>query len=153
MTAPLLALVAALAAGAPDTLLRSPSPVGVAETVSRLAAAATAQGMTIFATVDHAANAAAVGMNLLPTTLVILGNPRAGTLLMQCSPAVAAELPLRILVWQDAEGRTWVGHQDPQELVARHGLEECRGIVERIAGALATLRRTATAPLGSEPGG
>lgn len=152
MTAPLLALLAAVAGSPADTLLRSPSPVGVAQTVTRLAAAATAQGMTIFATVDHAANAAGVGMTLPPTTVVIVGNPRAGTLLMQCAPAVAVDLPLRILVWEDAEGRTWVGHQDPQELLARYGLGGCRAIVERISGVLATLRREATAPRGGGEG-
>jgi len=153
MTASLLALVVALTGSPADTLLRSLSPVGVAQTVTRLAAAATAQGMTIFATVDHAANATGVGMTLPPTTVVILGNPRAGTLLMQCAPAVAVDLPLRILIWEDGEGRTWIGHRDPQELVAQYGLEGCRAIIERISGVLATLRREATAPGSGGDGG
>ncbi len=148
MIAPMLVLVGALAGSPADTLLRNQSPLGVAQTVTRVVAAATAQGMTIFATDDHAANATGVGMTLSPTTVVILGNPRAGTLLMQCAPAVAVDLPLRILVWKDAEGRTWVGHQDPLELVARYGMEGCRAVVERMAGVLATLRREATAPRG-----
>lgn len=148
MTVPVLALIAALVVGPADTLLRTPSPVGVAETVSRLTTAATAQGMTIFATVDHAANAAGVGMTLPPTIVVILGNPRAGTLLMQCAPTVAVDLPLRILVWEDGEGRTWVGHRDPLELVERYRMEGCRPVLERIAGVLATIRREATAPRG-----
>ncbi|MFN2315352.1 MAG: DUF302 domain-containing protein [Gemmatimonadales bacterium] len=126
-----------------DTLLRTQSSLGVAQTVVRLRTAAESRGLTIFAVVDHAANARAVDLPLAASTLVLLGNPRAGTLLMQCDPSVAADLPLRMLVWEDAEGRTWVGHHDARALATRYDLAACQETVDRIVGVLEALRREA----------
>lgn len=141
----MLAVLAALAlATAPaDTLLRTQSSLAVAPTVVRLRTAAESRGLTIFAEVDHAANARAVDLSLAPSTLILLGNPRAGTLLMQCDPAVAADLPLRMLVWEDAEGRTWVGHSDARLLASRYDLVACQETIDRIVGVLEALRREA----------
>lgn len=123
----------------------------MSETVTRLLTAAESRGLTIFAVVDHAANARQADLALPPTTLVLLGNPRAGTLLMQCDPAVAVDLPLRMLVWQDAEGRTWVGHQPVSLLRTRYQLESCGEVLERLKGVLEALRREA-AGAGGEDG-
>ena len=95
---------------------------GPQETMSRLEAAVTAEGMTVFAHVDHAAGAAAAGLTLRPTDLLIFGNARGGTPLMQAVQTIGLDLPLRILVWQDAAGQTWLAWNDPLWLAHRHGL-------------------------------
>jgi uncharacterized protein (DUF302 family) len=135
---------------APDTLVRTRSSHPVAETVTRLRTAAESRGLTIFAVVDHAANARQADLDLPPTTLVILGNPRAGTLLMHCDPAVAVELPLRMLVWEDSEARTWIGHQPVSLLRMRYRLEACGEVLERIEGVLEVLRREAAGAGGGD---
>ena len=88
-----------------DGLITVASAHPVAETVDRLAAAAAAAGMTVFARVDHAAGAADAGMSLRPTELILVGNPRGGTPLMQDGQTAGIDLPLRALAWEDAGGR------------------------------------------------
>jgi uncharacterized protein (DUF302 family) len=79
------------------------------------------KGVTVFAVVDHSGEAAKVGMSLPPTKLLIFGNPKAGTPLMAAAPSAALDLPLKILVWQDAGGKVWVSYNSPQYLQRRHG--------------------------------
>ena len=93
------------------------------ETMDRLAAAVTARGAAVVARVDHAAAAGAVGLALPPTEVLIFGNPRAGTPLMQAAQTIGIDLPLKALVWRDASGATFVGYDDPRWLARRHGLE------------------------------
>ena len=92
-------------------------------TKDRLAAAATARGAAVVARIDHAAAAAAVGLALPPTEVLVFGNPRAGTPLMQAAQTIGVDLPLRALVWRDASGMTFVGYNDPRWLARRHGAE------------------------------
>ena len=105
----------------PDGLTTFKSMFGPTETMDRLAAAVTGRGMAVLARIDHAAAAAKVGMALRPTEVLIFGNPRAGTPLMQASQTLGIDLPLRALVWQDEAGATWLGYNDPQWLARRHG--------------------------------
>src|SRR5258708_3666202 len=107
---------------APDGLVTSTSKAGPTETMDRLVAAVTARGMAGMARIDHAAAAAAAGMDLRPTKSLIFGAPRAGPPLMQAAQALGIDLPLRTLVWQDEAGATWLGYYDPQWLAARHGV-------------------------------
>ncbi len=144
-------LLTPLPAGAvTDTLVRTQSSLPAAETVTRLRTAAESRGLTIFAVVDHAASARQAELVLPPTTLVILGNPRAGTLLMHCDPAVAVDLPLRMLIWEDREGRTWIGHQPVSLLRARYRLDSCGEVLDRIEGVLEALRREAAGAGGED---
>ena len=92
-----------------------------AATVERLRGGITARGLKIFASVDHAAAAADVGMDLAPEEVILFGSPKAGTPLMRSDPRVGVELPLRILIWQDSEGAV-LGYQDPRELAAPYEL-------------------------------
>jgi uncharacterized protein (DUF302 family) len=92
-------------------------------TMDRLAAAVAARGATVLARVDHAASAATVGLELAPTEVLVFGNPRVGTLLMQAAQTIGIDLPLRTLVWRDASGATYVGYNDPRWLARRHGVE------------------------------
>jgi uncharacterized protein (DUF302 family) len=90
--------------------------------MSRLEAEVKARGMTVFAHIDHAAGASAIGLPLRPTDLLILGNAKGGTPLMQSVQTIGIDLPLKILVWQDAAGSTWLSYNDPSWFAKRHGL-------------------------------
>lgn len=100
-------------------------------------------GLLHVATIDHAANAASIGEELRPTTLLIFGNPEAGTPLMQESQSIGIDLPQKLLVWEDADGEVNVTYNDPAYLAARHGLEKQDDRIERIDEALATLADSA----------
>jgi uncharacterized protein (DUF302 family) len=106
----------------PDGLTMRLSHYGPKETMDRLADAVAKHGLTIVARVDHAAAAAHVGMELRPTAVLIFGNPRVGTPLMQASKTLGIDLPLKAMVWQDEEGNTCVAYNDPKWLAQRHGV-------------------------------
>src|SRR5213594_1309510 len=103
-------------------IIDQPSQHSVEQTVERLTALLHAKGVTLFALVDHSGEAAKVGMKMPPTKLLIFGNPKSGTPLMLASPSVAIDLPLKILVWEDADGRVWLSYNSPGHLQARHHL-------------------------------
>ena len=105
-----------------EGLITIPSSFDPKETMDRLEAALRASGVTIFARIDHAAGAAEVGESLRPTELLIFGNPKAGTPLMQAEQTIGIDLPLKALVWQDAAGKTQVSYNEPAFLAKRHGL-------------------------------
>ena len=118
------------------------------DTMDRLEAAVKAKGLTVFAHVDHAAGAAAVGLPLRPTDLLVFGNARGGTPLMQSAQTIAIDLPLKILVWQDATGATWLSYNDPSWLAKRHGVN---ADVEATVSALTTaVHAVAKAAAGSQ---
>ena len=123
------------------------SGFGPKETMSRLAAEVTAKGMTVFARIDHAAGAAAVGLPLRATELLIFGNARGGTPLMQTAQTIGIDLPLKALVLEDTAGKTWLAYNDPAWLAQRHGLgPEADATVGAMTAALAALARAATSP-------
>src|SRR5690242_8856918 len=127
-------------AGEGLTTLRSDFPVET--TVARLEAAAQAKGLTLFARIDHSAGAAAVGLSLRPTVLVIFGNARGGTPLMQAQQTAGIDLPLKALVWQDDSGATRLSYNEPAWIAARHGLDSPDdATVRALTGALAALAR------------
>ncbi len=105
-----------------DGVITRPSPYSAPETVARLEAEIARRGLTMFARFDHAANARAVGMTMPAATVLVFGSPRAGTPPMLEAPLLALELPLRVLVREDAGGGTFVSYQDPAFLAARYGL-------------------------------
>jgi uncharacterized protein (DUF302 family) len=106
---------------AADGLTTIESKFSPQETMARLEAAVGAKGMTVFAHIDHAAGAAAVDMKLRPTDLLIFGNAKGGTPAMQLLQTIGIDLPLKVLVWQDEAGITWLSYNDPVWLVERHG--------------------------------
>jgi uncharacterized protein (DUF302 family) len=107
----------------PDGLVTTLSAHSAKDTLDRLAANITKRGMAVFARVDHAAAAAEVGMTLGPTVVVIFGSPKAGTPLMQAKQTMGIDLPLKMLVWQDAAGKVWLSYNDPKWLAQRHGID------------------------------
>jgi uncharacterized protein (DUF302 family) len=131
---------------AAEGLITMRSGRGPKDTMNRLEAQAKAKGMTVFARIDHAAGAAEVGLPLYPTELLIFGNAKAGTPLMQSMQTIGIDLPLKALVWQDASGNTWLSYNDPGWLVKRHGLgRDAEPTVSAMAAALDAMARAATA--------
>jgi uncharacterized protein (DUF302 family) len=99
-----------------------PSNHSVDQTVERLRGILQAKGVTLFALVDHSGEAEKVGMKMPPTRLLIFGSPKAGTPLMLAAPSIAIDLPLKVLVWEDARGKVWVTYNSPGYLQERHNL-------------------------------
>ena len=94
----------------------------VEETVDRLKGILQSKGVALFAMIDHSGEAQKVGMKMPPTKLLIFGSPKAGTPLMLAAPSVAIDLPLKILVWEDAQGKVWVSYNSREYLLQRHGI-------------------------------
>jgi uncharacterized protein (DUF302 family) len=99
-----------------------PSAHSVDATVEKLKAILNAKSVTLFALVDHSGEAEKAGMAMPPTKLLIFGSPKAGTPLMQATPSIAIDLPLKILVWEDAAGKAWVSYNAPDYLRERHNV-------------------------------
>jgi uncharacterized protein (DUF302 family) len=118
------------------------------ETMDRLEAEIRAQGMTVFARIDHAAGAAEAGLKLPPTELIIFGNARGGTPLMQAVQTVGIDLPLKALVWEDASGTTWLSYNEPRWIARRHGLGNAQPVVSKMTAALSAISRKATEKVG-----
>ncbi len=121
---------------AADGLVVKKSPFTVLKTTTRLEKALKVKGMHVFARIDHAANAQKAGLKLRPAIVVIFGNPKIGTKLMQCAQTVAIDLPQKILIWKDAGGQVWIGYNDPFYLSRRHHLKGCDPVLKKINDAL-----------------
>src|SRR6516164_3688695 len=130
---------------AADGLITIKSAFGPAETMKRLEAEVKAKGLTVFAHINHAEGASAVGLSLRPTDLLIFGNAKGGTPLMQSMQTIGIDLPLKALVWQDEKGTTWLSYNDPGFLAKRHGEgSESDAAVRAMAAALDSVARAAT---------
>jgi uncharacterized protein (DUF302 family) len=121
------------------------SNFSVVETGNRLQRNLEEKGMRIVARINHAAGAASVDMVLRPTELLIFGNPKVGTPLMQCEQTVAIDLPQKMLIWEDESGTVWLSYNDPQYLAERHDIKGCEENIRKVAGALANFADAATA--------
>jgi uncharacterized protein (DUF302 family) len=117
-----------------------PSNHSVDETVAKLMGILQTKGVTLFALVDHSGEAEKVGMKMRPTKLLIFGNPKAGTPVMLAAPTTAIDLPLKILIWEDAQGKVWVTYNSSAYLQERHGVPP--ELLQNI-GAVETLARNA----------
>ena len=132
---------------AADGLITIESRYGPEETMNRFEAEVRARGMTVFAHIDHAAGAAAIGLPLRPTELLIFGNAKTGTPLMQSTQMLGIDLPLKALVWQDASGTAWLSYNDPAFLARRHGLDGVDNtIINAMAAALEAIASKVTTP-------
>ncbi|MBE9534691.1 MAG: DUF302 domain-containing protein [Proteobacteria bacterium] len=118
----------------------------VKTTVDRLENILREKGMTVFIRINHAEGAQKVGKKLRPTELIIFGNPKVGTPLMQCGQSVAIDLPQKALIWQDEAGQVWLSYNDPKYLASRHSIKECDEIIKKIEKALGNFARMATMP-------
>jgi uncharacterized protein (DUF302 family) len=105
-----------------EGLITIPANQSVDQTVEKLKTILQAKNVALFALIDHSGEAGKIGMSMRPTKLLIFGSPKAGTPLMLAAPSVAIDLPLKILVWEDAEGKTWISYNAPAYLRDRHNL-------------------------------
>jgi len=130
---------------AADGLTTIASSFGPKETMDRLETEIKARGMTVFSRIDHAAGAAEVGLPLRPTELLIFGNAKAGTPLMQADQAIGIDLPLKALVFEDTAGKVWLSYNDPSWPARRHGLGAAAAqTVNAMAAALYAVATKAT---------
>ena len=113
-----------MASTADNGIVNTPSIYSVDQTVERLEDILRVKGITLFALVDHSREAAKVGMTMRLTKLLIFGNPKAGTPLMLAAPGRAIDLPLKILVWEDDQGKVWISYNCQEYLQKRHGLPQ-----------------------------
>ena len=118
----------------------------VKTTVDRLESILREKGMTVFIRINHAEEAQKVGKKLRPTELIIFGNPKVGTPLMQCGQSVGIDLPQKALIWQDEAGQVWLSYNDPKYLASRHSIKECGEVIKKIEKALGNFARMATMP-------
>ena len=109
---------------ADNGIVRKPSNHSVDQTVENLKNILQSKGITIFAVIDHSGEAEKVGMKMPPTKLLIFGSPKAGTPLMLAAPSIAIDLPLKILVWEDGQGKVWLSYNSPEYLMKRHGVPQ-----------------------------
>ena len=127
-------------------LVTLPSAHGASETVERLKALLAQKGIEVFAQIDHAAGARTVGLPLRPTQVLIFGNPKAGTPLMQSRQTIGLDLPLRALVWEDEAGKVWLTYRRVEALARQHHVTGRDDAVKALDDGLAGLTRAVTAP-------
>ena len=122
-------------------IVNKPSKHSVDETLAKLQEILHAKGIAVFALIDHSGEAAKVGMKMRPTKLLIFGNPKGGTPLMVAAPSIAIDLPLKILISEDDQGKVWVSYNTPEYLAERHGLpphlEQNIGFIDTLAANVA----------------
>ena len=142
----LIALAALLGstAQASEGMITLKSAYSVKQTTDRLDSLLRSKGMTVMKRIDHAAGAASVGKQLRPTELLIFGNPKIGTPLMQCNPNVAIDLPQKALIWEDDSGQVWLAYNDPNYLALRHDLRGCEEVLAKVSAALGNFATAAT---------
>ena len=141
----LLSLLFSLSAQAADGMIEMKSAHSAADTATRLVAVIETRKLNLFARIDHAAGAKKIDKMLRPTEVFIFGNPMGGTPLMECAQSIGIDLPLKMLIWQTAEGNVMVGYNDPAWLAKRHGTA-CEPAVGNISKALNGIAAAVAAP-------
>lgn len=141
---PFILLLCSGAVMAADGLIAVKSNHSVAATADKLEAVLSEKGMKVMNRINHTAGAETAGLELRPTVVVIFGNPKVGTPLMQCAQSVAVDLPQKALIWEDEEGQVWLGYNDPDYLKTRHAIEGCDAVLEKVSGALSSFAKAAT---------
>ena len=128
----------------PEGMIIRQSRYEPGETAERVIAAVEARGLTVMAQVDHAAAAAGVGLELRPTKVIMFGAARGGTPVMEAAQTAGIDLPLKMLVWEDKEGSTWLGYNDPNWIAVRHGAGAASAAIEAMGRALAAVALAAS---------
>ena len=136
-------LCIAVPALAAEGLVTVASSFNVGETADRLENVLHAKGMTLFNRIKHSAAAADIGVELRKTELIIFGNPKVGSPLMQCQQSVAIDLPQKALIWEDADAKVWISYNDPAYLQKRHAITGCEAVLIKITKALAGITKAA----------
>lgn len=142
----MLLMAACSFAHADDGLIRLKSPHTATGTIDKLEKILLSKGMTVFKRVSHSTGAAKVGLSLRPTELLIFGNPKVGTPLMQCAQTAAIDLPQKALAYEDDKGQTWLAYNDPKYVANRHNVKGCDKVIAKITGALSKFANAAIKP-------
>ncbi|XQW86593.1 DUF302 domain-containing protein [Thalassotalea piscium] len=130
---------------ASDGLVKYKSQYSVKETADRFEQVIKSKGLTLFARIDHQKNATGAELKLRPTEVIIFGNPKIGTLLMQCEQNVAIDLPQKVLVSEDANNQVWLSYNQPNYLMERHTIKGCDKVLRKISGVLSQLSEATVA--------
>jgi uncharacterized protein (DUF302 family) len=138
-----LTFLVSYSACAQDGLINLESMYTVQETADRFETAAKENGLTIFVRINHQNNAASVNMELRPTEVIIFGNPKVGTPLMQCAQEVGIDLPQKVLIFEDENEKVWLSYNNPDYLNKRHNIKGCDSVLSKIAGVLSKLSAAA----------
>lgn len=142
----LLAFVSQAPLAGAGSIVVTRSAHDVNETINRLEAALRAKGVTIFARIDHAANARGVDVALRPVQLLIFGNPKLGSPLLASNPMVGLDLPMKALAWEDADGKVWLGYTAAATIAERYRIEDRAAVIDKMTGALRNFAAAATRP-------
>lgn len=128
---------------AAEYMVSVPSKHSVADTADNFEHIIKHKGLTVFNRINHAKNARQVGMQLSPSEVIVFGNPKMGTQLMQCQPSVAIDLPLKVMVWQDHEKKVWLSYDDPASMQSKHRVQGCDAVFKKMSHVLHTLTNKA----------
>ena len=143
----MIALVlSTVAAQAGDGLVKKLSARSVQTTMDSLENLVRNKGLTVFARIDHAAGAAQVGEEMLPTQLLMFGNPAIGTNLMTSQRTVGVDLPIKVLIWEEPDGKVWIAYNDPAYLAKRHGIDDRDAVLDKMGRAVKGLVSAAASP-------
>ena len=129
--------------GAIEGLITMQSRFASKETMDRLESEIRARGLDVFARIDHAAGATKVGLTLQPTELIIFGNARGGTPLMQSAQTVGIDLPLKALVWEDEAGKAWISYNEPSWIARRHAIAKKDAVLSKMKDTLVAMAKKA----------
>lgn len=130
-------------ASATESLISVPSTHSAKETADKFVSIVEKKGLTLFARIDHQKNGAGVNLALRETEVIIFGNPKVGTPLMQCTQQAAIDLPQKVLVWTDADNKVWLSYNNPDYIKQRHNIEGCDQVIAKIANVLSALTHAA----------
>jgi uncharacterized protein (DUF302 family) len=139
-----LILLTSSNANAVESLIEHESMYSAKETADRFESIVKAKGLTLFARIDHQKNASGVNLKLRATEVIIFGNPKVGTPLMQCAQKTAIDLPQKVLITEDSEKRVWLSYNNPEYLKERHNIMGCDKVINKISAVLKKLSITAT---------
>ena len=143
----MLSIIATMSlAYADNGLINVKSSHAVKVTADRLETALKEKGMTVFVRINHSEGAKKVGIDLPATELIIFGNPKVGSPLMNCNRTVGIDLPQKALIWEDENGQVWLSYNDPQYLAKRHDLVQCMQVIKKVENALSNFSKAATSP-------
>lgn len=142
----LILVLSTAAAGADDGLVKKLSAHSVQTTMNSLENLVRNKGLMVFARIDHAAGATAVGEDMLPTELLLFGNPAIGTKLMTSQRTVGIDLPIKVLIWEEPDGKVWIAYNDPAYLAERHGIDDRDAVLEKMAAAVGGIVSAAASP-------
>ncbi|PKG37764.1 DUF302 domain-containing protein [Psychromonas sp. Urea-02u-13] len=137
-------LLASSYASAQQSLITLESHYSAKETADRFASIIKSKGLTLFARIDHQKNADSVNLQLRPTEVIIFGNPKVGTPLMQCAQNAAIDLPQKVLITEDADNKVWLSYNNPEYIKVRHDIKGCDKVITKISAVLNKLSVAAT---------